>query len=418
MPARRTNTTCPSSRAGSLGFVYPGVHGLAAEQQWAGLFAPVLIEDGNEALAGYETHTMVIKDLAVSGSVAQSHLFMSDFMYGKEGSIVTVNGQINPVLSVKRGQVQRWHIVNASNARFYRLYLENHVLYLIGTDGGLLDRPYTVSTLVLAPGERADVLVKATTAQASSRLISLPYTRQTANGAGDGPHRPLDVGPEPQQPASRLLRSGHVPPGHRRHRGLRRRALRLRDRFRRGRAAAWAAAAPAAAAAGTDRGLYGTGTFGGQNPAAYAYWPAVTELLGMTTAEILDELAKGKSLADIGRAQGHRRGRAQPDRHRPKYKSNLTRTWSRRTTSCRSKADQELAFALPIVGVAMTTKGSASAQQRAERGLQPVHVRPAGLLRRLHHVVRVEQRWRWRWHGRQRQRHEPRELRHVGRGPR
>ena len=98
-------------QGGSLGFLYPGVHGLAAEQQWAGLFAPVLIEDGNEALTGYETHTMVIKDLAVSGNVAQSHLFMSDFMYGKEGSIVTINGQINPVLSAKRGQVQRWHMV-------------------------------------------------------------------------------------------------------------------------------------------------------------------------------------------------------------------------------------------------------------------------------------------------------------------
>jgi FtsP/CotA-like multicopper oxidase with cupredoxin domain len=113
---------------GALGFVHPGVHGSAAEQQWAGLFAPVLVEDGNPALSGYETHTMVIKDVAISGSAPQAHLFMSDFMYGKEGSIVTVNGQVNPVLSAKRGQVQRWRIFNASNARFYRLYLENHVL--------------------------------------------------------------------------------------------------------------------------------------------------------------------------------------------------------------------------------------------------------------------------------------------------
>ena len=36
---------------GAAGFVCPGVHGLAAEQQWAGLFAPVLVEDDSEALA-------------------------------------------------------------------------------------------------------------------------------------------------------------------------------------------------------------------------------------------------------------------------------------------------------------------------------------------------------------------------------
>ena len=34
-------------------------------------------------------------------------------------------------------------------------------MYLVGTDGGLLDKPYPVTELLLSPGERVDLLVKA-----------------------------------------------------------------------------------------------------------------------------------------------------------------------------------------------------------------------------------------------------------------
>ena len=36
-----------------------------------------------------------------------------DYMKGKEGTIVTVNGQVNPVLNIQPGEVQRWHVLNA-----------------------------------------------------------------------------------------------------------------------------------------------------------------------------------------------------------------------------------------------------------------------------------------------------------------
>ncbi len=55
----------------------------------------------------------------------------------------------------------RWRVVNACTARFFRLSLQGHSMYLVGTDGGLLDKPYRLSELLLSPGERADLLVKA-----------------------------------------------------------------------------------------------------------------------------------------------------------------------------------------------------------------------------------------------------------------
>jgi len=91
-----------------------------------------------------------------------------------------VNGKVNPVLAMRPGQVQRWKIVNASNARFYKLNLASHNLNVVGTDGGLLDKPYAQSTVLLSPGERVDVLVKASTTKGYYKLTAQPYNR----GAG------------------------------------------------------------------------------------------------------------------------------------------------------------------------------------------------------------------------------------------
>jgi len=84
---------------------------------------------------------MVLKDISISSGAPAAHT-SSDFMNGKEGNTMLVNGKVNPVLAIKPGQVQRWKIVNASNARFYKLSLASHNLQVIGADGGLLDKPY------------------------------------------------------------------------------------------------------------------------------------------------------------------------------------------------------------------------------------------------------------------------------------
>ena len=168
------NTT--KQEAGTLNFYHPHVHGLVAEQIWSGLAGALVVEDETNLLSGFETHILVLKDIALSGSEPKPYTSM-DFLRGKEGDIVMVNGQINPVLPIRPGQIQRWRIVNASTARFYKLSLENHLMYLVGADGGLLDKPYRVTEMLLSPGERIDILVKADKGSGKYRFLSLPYSR-------------------------------------------------------------------------------------------------------------------------------------------------------------------------------------------------------------------------------------------------
>jgi len=164
-------------KLGSLGWYHPHAHGLVAEQLWSGLAGALDVNDPNRSVASYETHVMVLKDIELSGGEPAAYSFLSDFMLGKEGSTVMVNGAVNPVLSIRPGQVQRWRIVNASTARFYKLSLGGHPLHVVGVDGGLLDKPYAQSTLLLAPGERADILVKASSSEGRYKLLSVPYSR-------------------------------------------------------------------------------------------------------------------------------------------------------------------------------------------------------------------------------------------------
>ncbi len=162
---------------GTLSFYHPHVGGLVAEQVWAGLSGGALVvEDETPLLAGYETHILLLKDITLDGSEPQAYT-LSDFTQGKEGNIVMVNGQVNPRLYIKAGQVQRWRIVNSGPARFYKLSVENHTMQLIGTDGGLLDKPYPQSEILISPGERVDVLVQGTQGSGSYRLQALPYSR-------------------------------------------------------------------------------------------------------------------------------------------------------------------------------------------------------------------------------------------------
>lgn len=75
------------------------------------------------------------------------------------GDVIVVNGKVWPNLDVERRQY-RFRILNGSNSRFYNLSMSNGMTFTqIGTDGGLLRHPAELSSLLLAPAERADILV-------------------------------------------------------------------------------------------------------------------------------------------------------------------------------------------------------------------------------------------------------------------
>ncbi len=75
------------------------------------------------------------------------------------GDGTLVNGKLFPYLEVA-ARKYRFRVLNASNGRFYHLLFEKGAsFYQIGTDQGLLPAPISLKALMIAPGERVDLVV-------------------------------------------------------------------------------------------------------------------------------------------------------------------------------------------------------------------------------------------------------------------
>ncbi len=127
---------------------------------------------------------LVISDITLDSAGAVRPATGMQRMIGREGDLVLVNGQANPHLTARPGTRERWRIVSACVARYLRIRLDGQDLRLLGIDLPLGGEPSQVDEVLLAPGNRADLLV--TTHTGTSTLQTLPFNRGSAMGMGGG----------------------------------------------------------------------------------------------------------------------------------------------------------------------------------------------------------------------------------------
>ena len=171
--------TVPEGDAGTHWY-HPHLHGRIARQMWAGLAGPLIVDgpiDALPELAAADERIVVLKDLGLVDGRPPPHGAM-DWHKGKEGDLVLVNGAVTPRLRATAGSV-RLRLINACNARYFRLGLEDgRPWHLIATDGHYLERPQELDDLLLVPGARADVLIPLERSE-EVRLRHLFYDRRT-----------------------------------------------------------------------------------------------------------------------------------------------------------------------------------------------------------------------------------------------
>ena len=120
---------------------------------------------------------LVLQDFAVDsdGNLLDSR--MMSLMMGREGDLITVNGQVNPTINVRQNEWLRLRILNASVSRFYNLSFDNQPFYVIATDGGAIESPQKMSQLLLTPGQRVEIMLKGDRNFPQLSLRNLPYNR-------------------------------------------------------------------------------------------------------------------------------------------------------------------------------------------------------------------------------------------------
>lgn len=82
----------------------------------------------------------------------------SDNTLGLLGTTPVVNGITNARFEATTRRV-RLRLLNGASMRFYTLEVGEKPFHVIATDAGLLDAPVEVDSLLLGPGERAEVIV-------------------------------------------------------------------------------------------------------------------------------------------------------------------------------------------------------------------------------------------------------------------
>ncbi|MFB6893817.1 multicopper oxidase family protein [Kitasatospora sp. NPDC056327] len=117
---------------------------------------PLMLADRSFAADGSFAYPAVDDELAVPGVT-------EDYMNGVLGDVILVNGAPWPRVAVDRARY-RLRVLNASNARLYRLELDpqppgGDALVQIGGDGGLLAAPLAHDAVEIAPAERFDLVV-------------------------------------------------------------------------------------------------------------------------------------------------------------------------------------------------------------------------------------------------------------------
>ncbi|MDE5109746.1 MAG: multicopper oxidase family protein, partial [Trichodesmium sp. St7_bin2_1] len=170
----------PENHNAGMFWYHPHLHGLVAEQLFGGLAGLFIVRgelDEIPEVKAASEQFLVLQDFALDQKGNLLPYQELSIMTGREGNLITANGQSNPKLVVPPQNLLRIRILNASSSRFYRLSLEEHPFYLIATDGGALAEPVEMSELLLTPGERADVLVQGNREPGEYRLLNLPYER-------------------------------------------------------------------------------------------------------------------------------------------------------------------------------------------------------------------------------------------------
>jgi len=159
----------PADHPAGFYWYHPHLHGTVTNQVFAGLAGPIIIEGDLDALPG------------IAGVPERLLVLQATQLYPDGGSVVSitdvpgpptngtaqqkkylrlVNGKLNPTMTMRPGETQRWRILNATTNVTYMLQLDGHQLHQIAKDGHTMAAPWTRDEIVLSPGERAEVLIQ------------------------------------------------------------------------------------------------------------------------------------------------------------------------------------------------------------------------------------------------------------------
>ena len=148
-----------------------------------GMYGALIVEDQTDPVFD-EERIIMVDDMKMdaNNSFTKPSWFVPRIVErhdGREGNTLLINGKENSLIEVNAGQTERWRFINSSSARYFTLYLGGKEFKIIGTDGGLIEHPRTVTSVLITPGERIDIAAGPFNEGETFSMESLRYSRST-----------------------------------------------------------------------------------------------------------------------------------------------------------------------------------------------------------------------------------------------
>jgi FtsP/CotA-like multicopper oxidase with cupredoxin domain len=151
-------------------------------QMERGMYGGIVIEEETDPVVDDE-RVLVIDDMKLNrNNEFTKHGVIGRWIErhdGREGSTNLINGKEALTMQMFAGQSERWRIINAASARYFKLSLDGKPFKVIATDGGLLEYVRTENELLITPGERFDIVVGPFEEGEVFSINALPYNRVT-----------------------------------------------------------------------------------------------------------------------------------------------------------------------------------------------------------------------------------------------
>ncbi len=201
-PGQRYSVQFPIRQQAGTYWYHAHTDRLTGKQAYLGLAGFFIVEDPAERRlrlpSGDHDFPLLLQDKRTHGEMNLAYEPEEmDIATGFLGDAVFVNNTPEPWLSVDRG-LYRLRLLNGSNARVFRLGFEDErPFYLIANDAGLLPSPVEATVIMLAPGQRAEIVVDFS-AQAvgdSVMLMSHPF-EGGGHGGMEGGEEEMHVPPQ------------------------------------------------------------------------------------------------------------------------------------------------------------------------------------------------------------------------------
>ena len=131
-------------------------------QQALGLYGNVLVRQPGARIPANREQILMLQDLLVgdTGLIPWGQESPTHALMGRFGNVLLVNGEPNYRLSVRRGEVVRYYLTNASSTRTLNVSFPGARMKVVAADAGPFEHEAWVENVVIAPAERYVVHVR------------------------------------------------------------------------------------------------------------------------------------------------------------------------------------------------------------------------------------------------------------------